>query len=204
MNKTRNLQFPLTCISFFILLSCSKSGQHTKPAATIYNTFTYTLTFLAGASYTFSDSVIFNPDSNKYYFTNSPTEYPTGPVAYILPPDTGYYNMREFRFYDYKSMDRNYVMFYLPYFQSGLSGNTDLPNSSLIVQLNRIFYNLATTPPYPLGIDMYLATYSASTIISDSTGGFVSGSFNISATTIDSVKMKISGQFSNLPANYKP
>ena len=197
------MRIPFCYFSFFILLSCSKSDHQTKPPA-ILNTFTYTLTDTVGANFTFSDTVIFNPDSNKYYYTNSPTENPANPVADILPPDTGYYNMRKFQFYDTKSMDRNYVTFYLPYFQSTFSGTTDLPNAALVVQLNRIFYNLTPRPPTYLSIDVYLASCSISTNISDSTDGFVSGSFNISATTVDSGKIKISGQFSHLPANYKP
>ena len=205
MSTGKNILIPFCYISFFILLSCSKSDHQTKPPAAILNTFTYTFTDTVGANFTFSDTVIYNPDSNKYYFTNSPGAFPTDPVAYILPPDTGNYNMRKFQFYDTKSMIRNYVTFYLPYFQSTLSGTTDLPNSTLVVQLDRRFYTLTPKPPIPLaGINVYLASCSTSTNISDSTGGFVSGSFNISATTVDSGKIKISGQFSNLPANYKP
>ncbi len=204
MITRKNALIPFCHISFFILLSCSKSDHQTKPPAAILNTFTYTFTDTVGANFTFSDTVIFNPDSNKYFYTNSPGAYPTNPVAYILPPDTGNYNMRKFQFYDAMSMDRNYVTFYLPYFQSTMSGTTDLPNSSLTVQLNRIFYILTPRPPTYLPINVYLASCSTSTTISDSSGGFVSGSFNISATTVDSGKIKISGQFSNLPADYKP
>jgi hypothetical protein len=204
MGTRKNIRIPFCYISFFIVLGCSKSDHQTKPPAAILNTFTYTVTDTLGASFTFSDTVIYNPDSNKYFFTNSPLAFPTGPVAYILPPDTGNYNMHKFNFDDEKSMFRNYVTFYLPYFQSTLSGTTDLPNSSLVVQLDRIFYNLAPRPPFPLEINAYLASCSTSTNISDSSGGFVSGTFNISAATADSGKIKISGQFLNAPANYNP
>ena len=126
-------------------------------------------------------------------------------IAYIFPPDNNH--QLQFFFAGSEPGGDNAVFFSLPYFQATISGTTsDFLISPLELKLEGVSY-IATQPQPSTGSrsdPVYLANFTYSTNISDSTNSYVTGSFNISATTIDSGKIKISGQFSNLPANYHP
>jgi hypothetical protein len=197
----KNIRISLSYLSFFILLSCSKSDNPTKNPSPNLNAYTYTFTDTTGIDHTYADTAMFNPDSNKYYVDGGTIPYTA--IASISPPDTGNNKLLQFRFYNHKT--RNALAFSLPYFRAGLSGTNNFLKAPIILEWEREFYDVA--PPQPPGLSfgtVYLANFTTSTNISDSAGGYVTGSFNISATTVDSGKIKISGQFSRLPTNYTP
>jgi hypothetical protein len=191
--------------SLFILLSCSKSDHTTNPpppSTPFLNTFTYILTDTTGINHTYSDTSRLNPDSSYVYLIGGVGT----PAAFIWNPYRDSNLRRQFFFSDPKSYGMNTLFFSLPYFQASLSGTAiDFLISPVSLIWEGVYYK-AVQPQSP-GVDpglVCLASFTYSTNISDSTSGFVTGSFNISATTIDSGKIQITGKFSNLPTNVSP
>jgi hypothetical protein len=207
MITRKNIRISFCCISFFILLSCSKSDHTTSPPppppARILNAVTYTVTDTTGINHTYSDTAMLYRDG--YPGNINGVRYPVViPVAFIYPPDNNH--QLPFFFLGSEPGGDNSISFSLPYFQATLSGTTNnFPASPLGLEWEGVHYE--HVQPQPPGWDpgtVYLASFTTSTNISDSTGGYVTGSFNISATTIDSGKIQVTGKFSNLPTNYSP
>ena len=209
MITRKNIGISFCCIPIFILLSCSKSNHTTTPSpAPILNTFTYTLTDTTGIDHTYSDTARLNPDGTYDYLIDGKYVMVT-PVAYIWQanPDS---NIRH-QFYFLSPGDDppgsfNVLYFSLPYYQASLSGTTnDFLTTPFLLVWKGVYYH--AVPPQPQsGVpqDVYLASFSYGTNISDSTNGYITGSFHLSATTIDSGKIQITGKFSNLTTTYKP
>jgi hypothetical protein len=189
-------------ISLFILLSCSKSDHTTDPfSSAILNIITYTITDTTGTNYTYSDTAKLNPDGTYSWLMNGKVLI-AEPIAYIWKVFPGY----EFYFIHNVAGSRNILSFALPYFQASVSGtNKDSLVPSFALEWKGVHYGLVQTPlSYGVTENVYLASCTFSTIISDSTGGYVTGSFNFSGTTVDSGKMQINGKFSNLTTNFRP
>ena len=196
-------------ISLFILLSCSKSDHTTDPfSGAILNTFTYTLTDTTGINHTYSDTAKLNPDGTYSWLINR-KYYITDPVAFIWQPFPDKIDRLEFYFLnpsDKVPGSSNTLIFSLPYFQASVSGTN---KDSLVPPFGLIWEGVGYgvgQPQHKYGVieNVYLASCTYSTKISDSTGGYVTGSFNVSATTVDSGKIQITGKFSNLPTSFHP
>ncbi len=212
MINRKNLRRTLSYISFFILLSCSKSDQ----LHYVVNSFTYTFTDTTGVSHTFSNAAYYIMEYHDYYaHVSDPEKHPTGPVASITHDPWGIiqqpssFKLFEFGYnhYDNGYDTSIYLNFSLPYFQASLSGPNNL---NTYFELNWTEYlkvvRYSSVSPSPNGQPgtVYLANFTTSTNISDSTNDVLSGSFDISATTLDSGKIHISGKFSLAPTNYTP
>jgi hypothetical protein len=189
-------------ISLFILVSCSKSDHTTdSSSAPILNTFTYTIIDTTGNNHTYSDTAKLNPDGTYNYIINGKVTV-VAPVAFIWQPYPDNNNRLQFFFND--SSSNNSLFFSLPYFQASLSGTTNnFLISPILLVWKGVYYN-AIQPPGGNAGGVYLASFMYSTNISDSTGGYVTGSFNILATTIDSGKIQVIGKFSNMTTTYRP
>ena len=205
----KNIRISFCYISFFILLSCSKSDHAPDPfAGAILNIITYTITDTTGIDHTFSDTAKLNPNGTYDWLING--KYLIAqPIAFIWQPFPNNINRLEFFFLNPindASESRNTLSFSLPYFQASLSGtNKDSLPPPFGLDWKGIHYSVGQTQiVYGVVEDVYLAYCTYSTNISDSSGGYVTGSFNFSGTTVDSGKMKITGKFSNLTTNYRP
>jgi len=210
----KNIGIAFRHISLFILLSCSKSDQSKPKSNYILNTFTYTFTDTTGINHTFPDSSWQNPDDGQYYLDPGQTIHPSGPVAFLssLVPDTNV--EREFNFHSSNKALLNVydtttsLVFYLPYFQASLSNSNNFRVNSLVLELKSTHsdvYYVATPTSSNLGVGtVYLASFTISTNISDSSGGYLTGSFHISATTVDSGKLAIAGKFAHIPTSHRP
>jgi hypothetical protein len=189
----------LSCYLVFIFARCSKTETKSQPPSVILNAFTYTVTDTMVRNYTVADTATFNTDSNKYYINGNDGF----PVTAISPPDASNNQFLNFYFDDYLSSGRYQVHFSLPFFQGSWSGTNSVLNPPIELELGRVSYELIQPLSYPVPDFVYLSSCSFSTTISDSTGGFVSGNFQISATTVNSGTILISGKFSHAPSNYK-
>ena len=207
IRKNRGIFF--CCILVFILLSCSKSDHTTDPfSSAILNIITYTITDTTGVNYTYSDTAKLNPDGTYSWLINGKVLI-AQPIAYIWQTFPNGINRYEFYFINFihdVAGSRNILSFSLPYFQASLSGtNKDSLKPPFSLDWKSVHYGVGQTPPqYGVNENVYLARCTFSTIISDSTGGYVTGSFNFSGTTVDSGKIQITGNFSNLTTNYTP
>jgi len=205
----KNILISFWCTLLFRLLSCSKSDHATNPSSNyILNTFTYTITDTTGVDHTYSDTAKLNPDGT-YYFEMNGKFYLAEPNAFIWQPFPDRINRFQFYFV-YPSVkipgSFNTLIFSLPYFQASLAGtNIDSLVPPVSWNWEGVSYYVAQPQPqYGVIEVVYLAGVKFGTNISDSTGGYVTGSFNISATTVDSCKIQVAGKFSNLPTTFKP
>jgi hypothetical protein len=210
MITRKNSGISFCYISLFILLSCSKKSDHTTDpfAGAILNIITYTITDTTGIDHTYSDTAELNPDGTYSWLIDG-KYLMAQPIAYIWQPFPNNINRLEFFFLNQindVSESRNILSFALPYFQASLSGtNKDSLPPPFGLNWKGIHYAVGQTQ-FLNGVveNVYLAYCTYSTNISDSSGGYVTGSFNFSGTTVDSGKMKITGKFSNLTTNYTP
>jgi hypothetical protein len=199
MITRKNSGISFCYMSLFILVSCSKTDHTANPSSTpILNSFTYTITDTTGISHTFSNSAKLNPDGTYDYIVNGKVTV-VDPVAFIWQPYPDNNNRLQFFFSD--SSSNNSLFFSLPWFQAAVSGTSDnfLITPLLLVWKGVYYYAVQSQPP-----GVFLASFMYSTNISDSTGGYLTGSFNISATTIDSGKIRVNGKFSNMTTTYRP
>lgn len=178
------MRISFSYIFLFILLSCSKSDQAKPP---ILNAFTFTQTDTTGIDHVYSDTAKLNPDGTYDYVINGKVTV-VQPVAFIWQPELNDINKFQFYFISANSFGTLTLFFSMPYFQASRSGTNGMYPESLI--------------SLPGVAD--LAHYTISTNISDSTDGYVTGSFDISATTLDSGRTRITGIFKNLPTNFHP
>src|SRR5450432_565606 len=172
-------------ICLLLLFSCSKnspstSGNTPKP---VLESFTYTLTDSTGEKHSFSDTTIVSIDKasgNTVYTVNGILQ---GEVAaYITPPS--YNNTRKFYFDDFRSLAKtqvNELVFYLPFYTDNLSASTSLQNSKFIIALtNPPEYNYdynSTGEYFEDGFNnVKINLLEVKTEISDSTGGYITGS----------------------------
>ena len=199
----RNIRFFFSYISFVILVSCSKTN-HNSPAP-ILNAFTFTFTDTSGIDHFFADTIVLNQDASKRYtYFNGRWDVPFVPVVYIERPDPD--SSLPFKFHFNIGQSPATLFFSLPHFQTSFSGTNNISPVPLFLHWYPSSYDVE--PPDPYGRvfpgQVYLAGFTINTSISDSTGGFLSGSFNISASTVGSGKIKIVGKFSNSPTSYPP
>ena len=200
-------------ILVLLLLSCSKSTttSNSNASRSAFESFTYTITDSTGDKRTFSDTTKMFVDSvsgNILYMING---VPQGEIAAYISPPT-YSNTRKFYFDDFRSLAKtqvNKLIFYLPWYEDNLSANTGLLNSQLIIALTDApenLYDYTSTGNYfdDGFINVKIDITEVKTEITDSTGGFVTGTFNISALTESKKPILVTGLFNHIPTNYHP
>jgi ABC-type Fe3+-hydroxamate transport system substrate-binding protein len=200
-------------IFLLLLFSCSKNSTSTssntpKP---VLESFTYTVTDSTGEKHSFSDTTIVSIDKasgNTVYTVNGTLQ---GEVAAYITP-SGYNNTRKFYFDDFRSLAKtqvNKLVFYLPWYTDNLSAGTGLQNAKLIIALpnppeDNYDYN-STGDYFDDGfIDVKINLLEVKTEISDSTGGYITGSFNFTAETESKKPILVMGIFNHIPTNYQP
>lgn len=197
-------------------LSCSKSdtsnNSSNKIDSVFGNSFNYSVTDTAGVKRTFSDTTMLLINSVKgdtSYLINGVGQNET--AAYIIRWNTTDGNSIKFDFNDIRSLsltEVNQLILYLPYYQNNITINNGIGHSEFILSfnsspgvdfeyvylLNETYFNDLS----PINIDK--ATIITS--ITDSAGGYISGSFNISAITHSTKQILVTGSFSHVSGNF--
>ena len=204
MSNLRNKPFSFSTLLLLILLSCSKGNSGSNnPVTAIPNTFTYTVTDTLGQHSNFSDtSILIDNGTGLNYTVDGAGQYP---AAYIEQPNTNnnLSSLIKFTFYDIRTLSSgkiNQITFYLPFYQSDFSRQNEYGNSPLVMTLNNSEYS--ANVDYVNGNQIGLNAIHITTKITDSTGGFLSGTFNIVATTLTNKSISATGTFSHVLDNY--
>ena len=196
-----------------ILFGCSKSNtnHNNNIGNSVFgNSFTYTVTDTSGVKRTFSDTtmlLINNVNGDTTYLINGVEE--GGTAAYILQWNTTAGNSIKFFFNDIRSSgltEVNQLILYLPYYQNNITINNGIGNSQFIMLLNN---NPSTEYVYLLNdgyfepdfINIDIDKADIVTNITDSSGGYISGSFNISAITHSTKQILVTGSFNHVSGN---
>ena len=158
-----------------------------------------------------SDTTKVSVDSvsgNTIYMVNG---VPQSEIAAYIS-SANYNNTRKFYFDDYRSFAKtqvNKLIFYLPWFGNKLSANTGFSNAQLIIALTdppENLYDYTSTGNYFddgfMNIKMDIT--NVKTDITDSTGGFATGTFSISALTESKKPILVTGLFNHIPTDYHP
>ena len=192
------------CAALLFFISCSKGNNNSLP---IQNIFSYTVTDSSGNKYTFNDTSSLGK-SGKYSVQgyNYTTMFP---VATILKPNStdNPSPFFQFIFYDYRgnsTTGANHITFYLPIVdftaknaQVTISpygaGPVDLffdTTVSIATEYTRAYQTTTAE-------NVWLETIDITTNISDNSGGYVSGSFQINSTILTGKSIIINGTFSH-------
>jgi hypothetical protein len=206
MIRSKSIRLPIICTAFFVLPGCSKSTQKSIQGNYTPNTFTFTIIDTIGIAHIYSDTTWYNPDNQEYFMDDGATIHAIVPHAHVSH-DPGNQQLLQYSFlYNHPLSNPPTITalmnFSLPYFQASSSAmnNNLIPAFSL--SWGDVSYMLQTQGSVPHTGWVYLTSFTTSTNISDSTGNFLTGSFDISATTVDSAKIIISGKFSHMPGHY--
>jgi hypothetical protein len=210
--------FILTVFTIHLMLgivSCSKTAGNNKSSTTdsvFGNFFTYTVTDTSGINRSFSDTTVLVINSltgDTSYLINRFEQ--NGTAAYIIPWSTTNGNGIKFYFNDIRSLgstEVNQLILFLPYYQNKITINNGTGNSRFILPLNNVpgnnfeyVYLLNETYYNDLSI-INLDKATISTNITDSAGGYISGSFNISAVTPSAKSILVTGSFSHVSGNF--
>jgi hypothetical protein len=203
----------------------NNNGDTTKAA--FFNSFTYTVTDTLGVAHTFSDTTDFSVcfvygygDTTFYINGVSESMYPANiqhgpenPAAHISQPNSNLNmgnNYLKFAFYDVasqKARNFNQLTLYLPYYQYSISSSYEFADSlfgytPIDLILNDVEYMAKSSVLAISSNPFVLDSISIKTNITDSTGGFVSGSFNIYAVTLDSKPISVTGSFVHVLDNF--
>jgi hypothetical protein len=209
MNIRNNISTVFIIISILTFFSCSKNStsNNNNTIDTVFgNSYTYTVTDTLGMKHTFSDTTMLLINSihgDTTYVVNGDGQI--GPAAFISLLNTTSNNKIKFTFDALSEL--NQLIFYLPYYQTNLSITNGIGDSPFILSINTwplsTSVYLANVDYFDMDfINLYLRTVNISTNITDSTEGFISGSFNISAITQSSTPIFAIGSFNHVANNH--
>jgi hypothetical protein len=230
MKIIRHIFLTITICLLFTFFSCSKSNSNSNnnnsgdtTKAAFFNSFTYTVTDTLGVAHTFSDTTDYSVNltyaGDTTFYINGVSESiypaniaagPENPAAHIAQPNSNLNvgnNNLKFVFNDLPSQiagNSNNLIFYLPYYQcsfaSSFKSGGSLFDTTFELSFNDVGYYPRNVVPNdsPSSLD----SISIKTYITDSTGGFVSGSFNITCVTLNSKSMSITGSFVHVLNNF--
>jgi hypothetical protein len=207
MNLNKVVATTFVVSIFSILGSCNKNSTEKSNVSTnpvFYNSFTYTITDTTGTKYSFADTTTYSlgPGGDTAFFVNGHSlSGQVFPAAYISQPNTPNNQNGNLRFIFYDNDNGagllNQVTFYLPYYQYNLKRDSLFGNTPLIIILNGSTYDADhqydTRSLYSINI---------ATNITDSSAGFVSGTFNISALNSTNKSIQVAGGFNHVLTNF--
>lgn len=215
MNMRCSLSVVFLLCLILTCLSCSKTDTKNNNGVTsnpvFGNSFNYTVTDTAGVQHIFSDTTILLINSatgDTAFSINGNIQSRT--AAYIEQSNTTTDHTIKFSFNDIRTShltELNQLTLYLPYYQNNITINHGIGNAQFILLLNHepsneYAYLLNLSYFQPDFTNIYINKGTISTNVTDSTSEYISGTFDISATTQADHPILITGAFSHVSGNF--
>ena len=205
----------------YVLMAIPACSKHSANTRTPAETFSITIQDSTGASYNFAETLYKGQadGSRPSDFFDSGFDVGVIPLGEIKSMASQYDSYDTTVSYNFSNMNESFeLQFSVPFFQSTFSIQRNGPYDSLSIPDRGAFllvmrggtylYNPLNPYPFDGGPTIGTAGYKpnsniiradVSTVISDSSNNNLTGSFHISAYTLDGHELKISVAFQTLP-----